>query len=1228
VSARDDDRAADLRARRAAQSHFGAPMILEAGAGTGKTTVLVARVLAWCLGPGWERTEQRLTAGAPARTAPIQGELFRRSELEASGPFTRLAPERVAETLLERVVAITFTEAAAAEMETRALDACAAIANGAPVIGFDPTAIGVDPERQRERARALLGGFDHLRFQTIHAFCRRLLAAHPLEAGLHPRFGVDASGAVRAAAVRETLEARLREIQDAGDADFEALIVQGVGAADLEAALVALATAAVPADRFAADPLSPAVVGAWVAELRDAASAFADAEGGRFATLGASSLARRCAEAAHETLAILSRSSASTDAFAAQIDALRALWPDNLWKHLAKLAEGELGRNERAVVDATRIAAIASAAGGLHARVKALGALEPRALAVLHRVLAPLLAEVERRLVEAGAESFDALLRRTRDLLATAPQVAAAVRSEIDQLLVDEFQDTDRVQCDIVERLALEGDPAQRPGLFLVGDPKQSVYGWRSADVGAYMRFVERAAAVPGARRGTLCVNHRSVPDVLAEVERVIAPVMREERELQPPFQALAPAAAKASTEGSGTPGVPAVEYWWSDGWNAATGAFTSLSAGAAAELEAAHLVADLRRAEARGVAWKQIALLLRSTGDLDVYLAALRDAEIPYVVDRDRSYYQRREVRDAASLVAAVLDPSDQLALVATLRSAWVGVPDAAWAPLWTREFPDVVRDALAGRDAAVARLTAITAETARAIAERPGLAALAGWDASLVHAVGVIASLRRTFATEPIDAFVEALRTRTLCEASEAARYPGGFRLANLARFFRELEELLEEHGAEIAPVLRKLRSTAEEQAEFYEGRPEDPDEDAVRVMTIHGAKGLDFDHVYLLQAHKGSSASAQPFEHEIRGDALEWRFATPRLRVATLGWGEVEARRAALAHAESVRTLYVALTRTKSRLVVAGRLDGKAKGTHADWIWRSRGAAFQAARERLLVARRASPEASTERADGALVRWIGLEAIEGAGRSSRTQVAIEPARVRREAEQLARADVVARARRERRHLGRASESTRDARHDRMSARLAGEPGPSDRDADVAAAVGTAIHAFLERFAFGAADPAAEWQAREAELRSALSHLDATRRDRATERAVALLAALRESELWRTHAALAPHTIARELPVLLCGEEAGEGAVGATVGAIDWIYWDAAAGEPVVVDFKTDRVANDADLADRVRAHRSQTALYRRAVTEAFGLARPPRVELWFLAAARREVVPVEGG
>jgi ATP-dependent exoDNAse (exonuclease V) beta subunit len=162
-----DALAADRSARTAAQGEFERPLVVEAGAGTGKTATLVARILAWCLGVGWDRA-----AVEEAQTLARQGK---------PGPPDA---ERIAATVLDGVVAITFTEAAAAEMAARVAEALALTLDGGCPQGFDASAVQADPGEHQARARALLVALDHLTVCTIHAFCRRILASFPLEAGL------------------------------------------------------------------------------------------------------------------------------------------------------------------------------------------------------------------------------------------------------------------------------------------------------------------------------------------------------------------------------------------------------------------------------------------------------------------------------------------------------------------------------------------------------------------------------------------------------------------------------------------------------------------------------------------------------------------------------------------------------------------------------------------------------------------------------------------------------------------------------------------------------------------------------------------------------------------------------------------------------------------------------------------------------------------------------------
>jgi ATP-dependent exoDNAse (exonuclease V) beta subunit len=327
------------------------------------------------------------------------------------------------------------------------------------------------------------------------------------------------------------------------------------------------------------------------------------------------------------------------------------------------------------------------------------------------------------------------------------------------------------------------------------------------------------------------------------------------------------------------------VEYWvsWAPG-EEDPDAFAQPSAQAAAELEAGALAADILDLHRSGVPWREFGVLLRSTSDLDVYLQAFRDAGVPYLVERDRSYYRRREVIEASALVRAVLDPGDHLALVTVMRSSVVGVPDAAFIPLWTRSFPDRVSE-IAGEGAArLPALRALVLEVAVALPEDvPGIERIRGWEHNLVAFLEHLARLRLSFETEPAAVFVESLRTLTLFEASEAARVLGRYRVANLDRFFRTLLEAMEADSDPHA-VLRALRTAVSEVREAEEGRPLAAAEDAVRVMTIHKAKGLDFTHAYLMQTQKRSRGDSRA-----RIDAAEvgGRFEYVLFGAATPGW-----------------------------------------------------------------------------------------------------------------------------------------------------------------------------------------------------------------------------------------------------------------------------------------------------------------------------------------------------
>lgn len=1178
------DRLPDEAARQRAQLEFQRPLVVEAGAGTGKTALLVARIAAWCVGPGWRRH-----AGDGA------------------------APEEVARLVLDRLVAITFTEAAAAEMATRVAEVLAGLAVGATPPGW--TAAPEDEDASAPlaaHAGHLLGEIHRLRVHTIHAFCQRLLRSYPLEAGLHPLFEVDADGQRAAELVAEVVDGALRDDPAGEEGQWRTLAAAGVGPAALAEALTRLVSAGVRPAELERDPCGAAAATAARQRLVTAVDSFLQAEDGRLEGVrGSRSLATRDAVGRlAEAVLFL-----PPDAGFEQVGGCCALLDTASLDRLRLWAAGKLSKSEAERLGPAA-AAVERASAGLAEVVGDLRRVAAVELAAARGVLAPLLRRVRDRMTAAGVVTFDDLLGATVTLLESSSRVLAEVRGGLDQLLVDEFQDTDGTQCRIVELLALaatDDDPAA-PGLFVVGDPKQSIYGWRRADLAAYESFVGRLLRA-GGERLELTANFRSVAPILAEVERLVAPVMVAEAAVQPGFVRLDPTAERVWSPGFDVAPRSAVELWV--GWGGEDGLDPAAGrAGDAVLREAAAIAADIRELHDRdGVPWGEVAILLRTTSHQEELLTALRAAGVPCDVSREREYYRQREVIEAASLVRTVLEPGDALALLAVLRSDLVGVPDGALAPLWDAGLAASMAAVHGPEDAALADALAAVARVAR---ERPpGSERLPSWPEAAVAGLRTIAALRALERTAPPDRLVAALRRLTCVEATAGARYLGASRRARLERFFAELEGSIERTLGSSAAVARLLRQAIEEGRESRLPPAPATDADAVHVMTIHGAKGLDFGHVYLAQCHTGSGSGPRGVAFEAARDGRDLEYTL--LGWSTPGMGAALRRAARREAAERVRLLYVATTRAKRRLVVSGWWKNAGEEVPPD-----RATSFGD-----LVVRRADPEAlaaqaaagDARRPDAAAhVQWVlpalleGVASAAGASGSGTggedvVAAAEEDAAVLRE---------LRRAAGTRQALPAGGRVTAEVHRDELTA-AESEPAPAQTMPvrSAATAAGTAVHAMLEGLDLSL-PLAPQLAASAARLHEWVPEgLDEVATRAARRRVGELLGGLEGSACLRRLEAVAGDVVARELPLL--DRVRQDDAVGFVAGTVDLLYRDPADDGLVVADYKTDAVADDAALAERVERYRPQLERYALILTEALGLPTSPRCELWFLEADR---------
>jgi ATP-dependent exoDNAse (exonuclease V) beta subunit len=680
---------------------------------------------------------------------------------------------------------------------------------------------------------------------------------------------------------------------------------------------------------------------------------------------------------------------------------------------------------------------------------------------------------------------------------------------------------------------------------------------------------------------------------------------MRPQPGLQPEFQPLL-----EGREGAAPPAVlfaegrAAVEHWLT---GAPPGASGRWIADDARRAEARRIARELAELAAGGVALERCAILLRTSTQQEFLLEALREAGVPYAVGKDKGYFQSREVTDAGALVACLLDPSDALSLLVFLRSPVCGVPDAALAPLWRLGLPELVAR-LDGRDpAALEEALALLPRAERAAREAlaagprsaAALARVADWRLCAESGLRALAALRADLSELSADRVVERLRALLCPEVSEAARFPGAHRLANLEHFFASLIEALAQARGGASGVLRELRAGQSGEREVRRASPDDVGERAVRVLTVHSAKGLQFQSVWLadLQIRSGSGArETAPARVQRAGPACEIEL----FGAASLERRRLDERSEAVRAAEAVRLLYVAATRAEDRLVLSGMPGHAGKSdTLAD-----------------LVARRAE-SAQAWAALAAEYQTHGRAHLEHAGArfvlASAPLAAAAPRAAHAPDPTLAPLPAHApdRARAARPLHAPISSSERA----RERAEREGHEGLGGPRRDVARAVGVALHAALERWPVGRPDALVVARA---ELERALAgRVAAAELEGARREALALLDAFASSALARRLDALAGRFHARELPLLLSADDEA-GPTGAWVGAADLVFEEN--GALVVVDFKTDAGDDEA----LVTAYRPQLELYAQALRTA--LARPlVRAQLWRIGQGRAVDVPL---
>ncbi|MGQ9681809.1 MAG: UvrD-helicase domain-containing protein [Anaerolineae bacterium] len=503
------------------------------------------------------------------------------------------------------------------------------------------------------------------------------------------------------------------------------------------------------------------------------------------------------------------------------------------------------------------------------------------------------------------ALDFDDLELRALELLHNAPEVAAYEQRRVGALLVDEFQDTNERQRRLLEALLgapLGGDPR----LFIVGDAKQSIYRFRGADVTVFRRVQQEVAAAGGfvcALDRTYRAHRELVSDLNALLEAVLGQG-EEGRLFVVPFAPLIAARGDRTARLD----APFVELLLGLDDGAAAGRR------AAAQMLAARLL-DLYRA---GVGWGDMACLFRATRHFPLYEDAFEQAGVPYVTVAGAGFYERPEVRDLLNALRALADLDDDLALAGLLRSPAVGLTDASLY-LLRCGGPEPLRPF---RQALQSDLAALEPEQRRR-AQRA-----AEWIEDLAAIVGrlpVVTVLKQLI---DVTDWCAILR-----------------RLPQTDRSYRNVEKLLADAGRSGAYGVGDLMAYIESLADVEAREGEAPAEggEAVQLMSVHKAKGLEFDVVCIADAgHDDRPRMPDAMVHPDWGLVL--RISRAEGADARVGLMHTLAGRLeqAMQDAEERRLLYVAATRAREKLLISGHVQrGKEGLLLRGWLERLRAA-----------------------------------------------------------------------------------------------------------------------------------------------------------------------------------------------------------------------------------------------------------------------------------------------
>jgi ATP-dependent exoDNAse (exonuclease V) beta subunit len=866
----------DRAARAAIAEALDDTLVVEAAAGTGKTTELVNRIL------------------------------------------------RVLETgraTIDEIVAVTFTEKAAGELKLRLRETLEARRSAA------------EDDVARTRVDAALAKLEEAHVNTIHGFCADLLRERPVEAFVDPLFTV-----LTEAESRRVFDRAFRAWLEATLADPP----EGVRRA------LRRSSGAVPAGRDDGDgPIGRLRSAGWaLVGVRDLPAPW------RRPSFDRSSLVLHLVGVLNDLAAVSAKASSTRDSLFVDLDGVRRLsqqiqleqsfgqrdldgWEARLIDLLRDrgFSRTRKGSGYKYSPDVSRHEVLSARDAFFMKLMQFRDAADGDLAAALQADLRDVIDRYETMKVAAGVLDFTDLLSRARHLIVSNDTVRAHLQGKFRRIFVDEFQDTDPIQADIL-LLLCSSDPQVtsatdiRPvagKLFIVGDPKQSIYGFRGTDVETYWRVI-RQLERHGGRVLQLTTSYRSVPAIQRFVNAAFRHEMvADDRALQPDYVPLSP--SRVANEGQpAIVALPVPRPYSSRGPLKASPRAIEASLPDAVGAYIEWLV-DLKHGwqvterDASGTdRWvplqpRHVAILFRrfTSFGQDVtrpYVDAIEARGIPHLLVGGKAFHGRDEVEAIRAAMAAIEWPDDELSLFATLKGALFAIEDAhllEYKAEYGPFHPFRIPKALGGGSGRELALTA--QETAHLV--------------PIASALRLLQDLHRGRNYRPVADTIGRLLTETRAHVGFMLRPAGEQALANVLHVAELARQYEAAGGISFRGFIDELRSAVD--GETAEAPILEETSQGVRIMTVHKAKGLEFPVVILADLTCRMS----------RPDASRYVDAKRGLCALKLaGWAphelhDHEAEEVARDRAEGVRLAYVAATRARDVLVVPALGDERWEG-----------------------------------------------------------------------------------------------------------------------------------------------------------------------------------------------------------------------------------------------------------------------------------------------------------